>query len=154
MAVETPGNLIANVPPKPQQASASACSTSSTFGSDEISVVPDVVSPRPRRWWQEQWNATGRRAPTVGAVFASGARRAPNSTTRSSTPASRGSPAKSSGQACSIVAAHEPESTTMGPSLSASAASVVSATRRASSGKPEFQAGWPQQVWPAGNVTR
>ena len=66
----------------------------------------------------------------------------------------RGSPANSSGQACSIVAAHEPESTTIGPSLAASAASVVAATRRASSGKPEFQAGWPQHVWPSGSVTR
>ena len=75
IAVETPANLIANVPPNPQQASASACSTRSTFGSDEISVVPDVVSRSPRRWWQEQWNATGRRAPTVGAVLASGARK-------------------------------------------------------------------------------
>ena len=55
---------------------------------------------------------------------------------------------------CNIVAAHEPESTTIGPSLSASAASVVAATRLASSGKPEFQAGCPQQVWPSGNVTR
>ena len=32
IAVETPANLIANVPPNPQQASASACSTSSTSG--------------------------------------------------------------------------------------------------------------------------
>ena len=62
----------------------------------------------------------------------------------------RGSPANSSGQACSIVAAHEPESTTIGPSLPASASSVVAATRLASSGKPEFQAGWPQQVCPSG----
>ena len=66
----------------------------------------------------------------------------------------RGSPWNSSGQACSIVAAHEPESTTIGPSLAASASSVVAATRRASSGKPEFQAGWPQHVCPSGNVTR
>ena len=53
-----------------------------------------------------------------------------------------------------MVAAHEPESTTIGPSLAASASSVVAATRRASSGNPEFQAGWPQQVCPSGNVTR
>ena len=53
-----------------------------------------------------------------------------------------------------MVAAHEPESTTIGPSLAASASSVVAATRRASSGNPEFQAGWPQHVCPSGNVTR
>jgi hypothetical protein len=40
-----------------------------------------------------------------------------------------------------MVAAHEPESTTIAPSLPESASSVVAATRFASSGKPEFQAG-------------
>ena len=45
-----------------------------------------------------------------------------------------------------MVAAQEPESTTIGPSLPASASSVVEATRFASSGYPEFQAGWPQHV--------
>ena len=60
------------------------------------------------------------------------------------------SASNSSGQTCCIVATHEPESPTIGPSVAASASSVVAATRRASSGKPEFQAGWPQHVWPAG----
>ena len=142
------------MPPKPQQASASACSTSSTFGSDEISVVPDVVSRRPRRWWQEQWNATGRpRRPAAPCSRQRREQRAELDHALEHARRARGSPANSSGQACSIVAAHEPESTTIGPSLPASASSVVAATRRASSGKPEFQAGWPQQVWPSGNVT-
>src|SRR4051794_32987894 len=51
------------------------------------------------------------------------------------------------------MAVHDPDGSTMVPSVLVSARSVRRATRRASGAKPLFQAGWPQQVAPLATVT-
>ena len=143
MATDTPGSFTQNVPPNPQHRSAPGAldHRDARLGQQPAGLLLDAELPqavaavvhgdgRRRGRRRRRRAATGRRG------------RSASSTTRAATAraaASSDVPAKTSGQWCCIIVAHEPDGTTIGPSVRRSARSVArghAAGRRGEPGVP------------------
>ena len=158
IAVDTSGCLSEKVPPKPQHSDSWSWWARVTLPRRASSSRPTRWVPISRRAEHEVCSVTVVAGPSsLRLKPTTCSRNSASSKVRAAIAAARalraGSAPTTFSQCQRIIPPQEPDGTTMGWSPG-NRSSCDATTRRASSGKPLVKAGWPQQVWLSGKITR